>query len=380
MNRALAYWNRALLFVVVLLSELVDYFKNFSVTLSHFTTSEQVIFIKRLAMMLRSGMPIVAVLEMLDSQSHTLVSKRITKSLVTDVAKGQTLSFAMQKFPKSFGVFCINMVRVGESSGTLPLNLEYVTVELKKKQELRKQIVGALVYPAIIVIATLGITFFLILYIFPKILPIFSSLHIDLPLSTRIVIEVSELLKSYWHILLGSIALCVVVYPQLCKNNTFKYARDSALLKIPIFGRLHVSYNLTNVLRTLGLLLQHEVWIVEALTIASLSSDNLVYKEVLIDAQKGVVQGQLLSARLQKHTRLFPPLCIQMIKASELTGNLGPTLEYISEIYEADMRDATKNLTTVLEPILMLTMGLCVGFIAVSIITPIYGITQNLHQ
>jgi type II secretory pathway component PulF len=163
-------------------------------------------------------------------------------------------------------------------------------------------------------------------------------------------------------------------------NKKFKYASDLVLLKTPIFGQLHVYYNLTNLLRTLGLLLQHEVQIVEALTITSSSFDNLVYKEVLIDAQKGVIQGQLLSARLQKHHKLFPPLCIQMIKASERTGSLGLTLEYISEIYEADMRDATKNLTTILEPVLMLTMGLCVGFIAVSIITPIYGITQNLHQ
>lgn len=331
-------------------------------------------------MMLRSGMPIVQALEMLDGEAHTVILKRITKSLVTDITSGLTLSFALQKYSKSFGVFCINMVKVGEASGTLPQNLEYITAELKKKHELRKQIVGALLYPLIIVVATLGITFFLILYIFPKILPIFTSLHIVLPLSTRILIGLSEFLKLYWYFLFGIVALCIVTYPHLRKNERFRYASDWMLLRIPIFGRLQLYYNLANVLRTLGVLLQHEVRIVEALTITAESSDNLVYREVLKDAKTGVIQGQLLSSQLQNHLELFPPLCIQMIKAGELTGNLGVSLEYISEMYEADMRDATKNLTTILEPILMLTMGLCVGFIAVSIITPIYGITQNLHQ
>jgi type II secretory pathway component PulF len=272
------------------------------------------------------------------------------------------------------------MVRVGEASGTLPLNLEYITEELKKKNELRKQIVGALLYPLIIVVATLGITIFLILYIFPKILPIFTSLHVALPLSTRILIGISEFLKSYWYVLFGLLALSIFIYPQLRKNEKFRYRTDSLLLKIPIFGRLCLYYNLSNTLRTLGLLVQHEVTIVEALAITGDSSDHLVYKKVLKEAQGGVIKGQLVSLQLRKYPSLFPPLCIQMIQSGEATGNLGTTLEYVSVMYEADMRDATKNLTTILEPLLMLTMGLCVGFIAVSIITPIYGITQNLHQ
>lgn len=380
MNKALVYWNRALLWVVVYLSQSVTFLRSYSITSSHFTTRELIVFVKRLSMMLRSSMPIVSALQMLEAESHTLVSKRITQSLVTDIESGLALSSALQKHPNTFGVFCINMVKVGEASGTLPQSLEYITEELKKKHELHKQIVGALLYPLIIVIATFGITIFLILYIFPKILPIFTSLQVALPLSTQILIGMSNFLTTYWYVLFGITLLLIFLYFQLSKIDTFRYKTNLLFLKIPIFGRLSMYYNLANTLRTLGLLLQHEVRIVEALSIAAKSSDNLVYKKALENAQAGVIKGQLLSLQLRKHPTLFPPLCVQMIRAGETTGNVGTTLEYVSVMYEADMRDATKNLTVILEPILMLTMGLCVGFIAVSIITPIYGITQNLHQ
>ena len=331
-------------------------------------------------MMLQSGMPILTSLGMLEHESHTLLLKRITESLINDVASGVSLSSALHKYPRSFDTFCINMITVGEVSGTLPLNLEYIAKELKKKHELRKQIVGALLYPLIIILATVAITTFLILYIFPKILPIFTSLHVELPLSTRILISLSDFLKAEWYIVCIFVVLSVLAYPRLRNIYTFRYATDSLLIRLPIFGRLGIFYNLSNILRTLGLLLQYHVPITQALHITAESTNHVVYRKILEDAVTGVTQGQLLSLQLQSHHLVFPPLCISMIQAGEATGNLSTTLEYVSAMYEADMHNWTKNLTTVLEPVLMLAMGLCVGFIAVSIITPIYGITQNLHQ
>lgn len=345
-----------------------------------FSIKEQIIFIKRLSMVLRSGMPIVQGLRMLEEEAHSRSVARIAKSLADDVSSGQSLSTALSKFEKTVGQFSINIVRVGETSGTLPENLEYIAQELKKKNELRKQVIGALIYPLVIVLATLGITTLLIVYIFPKILPIFLSLRADLPISTKILIAISGFLSSYGFFLLGGIILFGIAYGILLRLPVFHLFMDHILVRLPIFGRLSQYYNLSNTCRTLSLLLKSDVRIVLAIDIAADSLKNHAYRKALRGAAEGVMQGQRVSVQFKNSTVLFPPMLTQMMSVGESTGNLSSTLMYLSEMYESEISDWTKNLTSVLEPVLMLTMGFIVGFIAVSIITPIYGITQSLHQ
>ena len=379
MNNFLIVWDRGLTLVVsqatVGIRLITDFLQS-----SSFGITEQIVFLKRLSMMLYSGMPIVNALQILESQASTATSKSMIKNLTLDVSSGRLLSVALLKYKKKFGLFCINIIRVGEVSGTLPLNLEYIAQELKKRQELRRQIVGALLYPLIIIVTTLLITGFLVLYIFPKILPIFLSLKAALPLSTQILILISDFLTSYWYVLCIGFVLVIILYPYIKKIPKVRYGIDTLLLRLPVCGRLCMYYNLTNIFRTLGLLLSHEVRIAEALEITSTSTSNLVYVQFLEDAIHAVLYGQQLSFELKNNSSLFPPMCTQMIQVGESTGNLGATLTYLSDTYEVDMRDWIKNLTTILEPLLMLLMGLCVGFIAISIITPIYGITQNLQR
>lgn len=350
-----------------------------SVTL-RFPVRDQIIFAKRLAMMLHSGMPILSSLRMLADEAHSKSVGRIASSLAEDVSHGIALSVALKKFEKTVGGFYISIIKVGETSGTLPENLEYIAEELKKKHDLKKQVVGALVYPCVIVVSTLGITTMLIVYIFPKIMPIFLSLHATLPWSTRALIFLSHFLAVYglW-LLLGIVAL-LVGFSFAMRVTRFHFIVDHILLRIPVFGRLIQYYNLANTCRTLSLLLKSDVRFVAALCIASDSLKNQAYKQVLVKVSEGVLQGQRLSVQLKDYPRLFPPLLVQMLSVGEATGNLSGTLMYMSEMYESEIRDWTKNLTSVLEPVLMLTMGLLVGFIAISIITPIYGITQSLHN
>ncbi len=354
-------------------------FSNSSLFLS-FSPKEQIIFAKRLSMVLKSGMPIVDGLRMLEEEAHSISIARIAKSLADDVSAGMALSNALKKFERIFGPFFINIVRVGESSGTLPENLEYVAQELKKKDELRKKVIGALVYPFVIVVATLGITVLLIVYIFPKILPIFLSLKATLPLSTRILIAVSNFLSTYGLWLLFGIIVVSIVFTTCLRIPLFKLFVDSTIVRLPIFGRLSQYYNLANMCRTLSLLLESDVHIGRALDITVASLRNSAFQKSLRSAGERVEQGQQISVQLRGNTVLFPPLLVQMMSAGEATGNLSHTLMYLSEMYESEINDWTKNLTSVLEPFLMLTMGLMVGFVAVSVIMPIYGITQNLHK
>lgn len=345
-----------------------------------FSVTEQIIFAKRLSMLLRSGMPIVQALSMLGDDERGSGTMFVAQSLAHDVSTGLPLSKALQRFEKYVGFFFINIIRISELSGTLPENLDYISFELKKKHTLKKQVIGALIYPCIIILATIAITALLVLYIFPKIIPVFASLKVTLPLSTRMLMAFHTFLANYGFLLFLVLVACMFLGSLLLQYDRFRFYADAALLHIPIFGRLSQYYNLTTTCRTLGLLLKSDVRIVEAIDIASESVTNSVYRNALKDVATGVATGQLLSTQLKKYNALFPILLVQMINAGESTGTISSTLTYLSEMYEEEIQTWTKNLTTILEPLLMLTMGLLVGFIAVSIITPIYGITQNLHQ
>lgn len=344
-----------------------------------FSANDQAHFAKRLAMMLRAGIPIMESLHILTAQRHNSSATYIYTHLLTQIENGQTLSSSMQKFQRLFGDFCINIVKVGETSGTLHQNLDYLAEELKKKQSLKQKVLGALVYPAVVVTATVGIALVLTVYIFPKISPIFQSFKTSLPISTRILISVSTFLMHNGAILIVGTIIAIVVFAILMRVKFFHMVVDGILLRTPLFGKLSQYYNLVNATRTLALLLRAEVRIIQALEIVSASSRNLIYRKAFARIESEVIKGQKLSTEMLKYPKIFPPLMVHMIHVGEETGNLSDSLAYVSGMYEEEINDLTKNLTTLLEPALMIVMGIIVGFIAISIITPIYGITQNLH-
>jgi type IV pilus assembly protein PilC len=345
-----------------------------------YSIKDQILFTKRLAMILRSGMPILTGIRILEESAHSSSAKKIVGSIARDLSHGLSLSNALRKFEKIFGVFTINIIRVGESSGTLSENLEYISQELLKKNELKKKVIGSLIYPFIIVVAMLGITSLLIVFIFPKILPIFLSLKSQLPITTRMLISLSAFLSRDGFYLLGGIIASAFAFTfSMRKFTQFHYVMDRVLVYIPVFGKMSLYYNLSNTCRTISLLLKSDVQIVNAIQIAGDSLKNQAYKRALYRASEAALVGQRVSVYLRKEPHLFPPLMTQMMGVGETTGNLSDALMYISEMYESEINDLTKNLTNMLEPFLMITMGLIVGFIAISIISPIYGITQNLH-
>ncbi|MBI5470122.1 type II secretion system F family protein [Candidatus Kaiserbacteria bacterium] len=345
-----------------------------------FSNQDQILFTKRLAMILKSGMPIMQALAMLKDEARTRSSIFIFESLITDVSHGKGLSEAVSKFRRAFGEFSIQIIRVGETSGTLHENLEYLSQELKKKQALRRQVYGALIYPALIVACTFGITIMLTVFIFPKIIPVFQSVHSTLPFSTRALIAISKFLSHFGLYLIAGLAALVMFTIVLMRYSTgFHLLLDHALLRIPILGKLSRTYNLTNICRTMSLLLKSDTRIVEALELVAASTKNLVYRAQLLAVKERMMKGQRFSMQFKGNTKLFPVIMAQMISVGESTGDLAGTLSYLSLMYEDEISDLTKNLTTLLEPILMIVMGLIVGFIAISIITPIYSITSNLN-
>lgn len=355
--------------------------KLFSLSYAKFSTKKQTFFAKRLSFLIKAGVPMLESVSVIRKQTKSGAEVRVFDKVIADISNGQSLAASLSKFKGVFGNFAINIIKAGESSGTLTQNLNYLADELKKKEILKKKIMGALLYPIIVTVATFGITGFLAVYIFPKIIPIFQSLHAKLPVSTRIIIWLTNTLKHdglYIFLVLAIIITAIVIIIKKVPKAAFWY--DGIILRLPLFGKIAKSYNLTNSTRTLGLLLRSGISVSEAIHITADTTENMKYKKAFGEIGKTIMKGKNISEYLTRNEALFPPMIGHMVSVGEKTGNLSNTLIYLSEFYENEFDDFTKNLSSAIEPVLMIIMGLMVGFIAISVITPIYEITNNLKK
>ena len=307
--------------------------------------------------------------------------KLIFDAIIEDVSCGQYLSTGLGKFKNHFGDFTINLIRIGELSGILSENLMYLADELSKKHALQRKVRSALIYPIFITITTLGVTGLLTVFIFPKIMPVFVSLNITLPLSTRILLGISTFLQSYgFHLIIGIIIGTGLFIYTRTKWYWLHKTTDRMLLSLPIAGEITRAYNVSNFCRTLGILLYSGVQVTEALQIVASITKNLVYREAYELIAQEVTKGDTISKHIPLGTIVFPDLLSHMIAIGEKSGSLTETLGYLSDLYETEVDEQTKNLSNTIEPVLLVTMGLIVGLIAVSVITPIYDITKNLQR
>lgn len=340
---------------------------------------EKIMFAKRLSILIRSGVSLHDAIQMLRKQPGSRAANKIFAKIAEDVERGQFLSTSLKGFRNVFGDFAVNVVNVGETSGTLEQNLNYLAEEFQKKQDLRRKVVGAMVYPAIVIATTIGLSVLLTVFLFPRLLPLFESFNFDLPFTTRALITVSSIFIQYGVYILAAVIAFAVAFTFLLRVRQFRYAIDVIILRIPLFGRIAQGYHMANFCRTLGLLLKSQVMVVEATRIAGNTVSNLVYQREIERVAQHVLKGERISVRLSKNSRIFPPLMTQMIAVGETTGSLSETLLYVSELYENEVDMLTKNLSTTLEPTLMIVVGSIVGFIAIAVITPIYEITQSIH-
>lgn len=351
---------------------------NFKSMFLHVPLQEKVLFARHIAVAIKSGMTLGEGLKLVLSQTKSKSFKQILTTIVSDTNNGMFLSASMSKYQDVFGELFVNIVRVGETSGTLVENLNYLAVELKKKKELHSKVRGAMIYPLVILCATLGIVATLMIGVFPKILPVFASMNITLPITTKILIATSTFMSTYTLYLLGSLAMFVFAVWYISHFDFFKHAWHHTILKLPVIGKIAIKVNSATLTRTLGLLLNSGVQIIEAVNITASTLDNYVYRHELAKAGETLRRGDMLTSYLKKNTKLFPPIMTNMIEVGENTGNLVENLNYLSEFYGSDVDEVLKNLSSIIEPILLLFMGLMVGFMALSVVTPIYQISQSL--
>src|SRR3990167_2372029 len=302
---------------------------------------DQISFVKQLSTLSGAHVPLIESLQMIRDQYRAHALSIILDTIIADVQNGKSLSKSLSRHPAVFGDFALSVVAIGEASGTLPYSLGYLAQELHKRRLLRRAVAGALLYPALIAAATLLLSVFLMAYLFPKLMPIFLSLHTQLPLSTRVVIGVSEFLRHY-GLLLAFLSLLLLAAWWLARRRymIFRRASAAAAMRAPFLKTLIRGYNMA-----------------EALD-----------------------HGEEVSKRLRAREDLFPRSAAHMIAAGERSGEMAESFMYVAKAHESEFEEYTKSFSTLLEPALMIVMGLFVGTVAISIITPIYGLTEQLHS
>ncbi len=341
---------------------------------------DKMLFARHMEMMTRSGMQVLNALEILKKQTKSKPFIAMVDQLIDDVRNGHYLSVGMERYRKVFGDFFINLIRVGESSGTLSENFAYLAEELGKKSELQKKIRGAMAYPFVILFATFGISGILSFVIFPKILPVLQSLNTTLPISTRIFIAISSFLISYGLLVFLGMVAGIILFVLVLRIRAARKTWHQCILALPLVGRLSTDVNIIGISRTLNLLLRGGVKIVQALEITADTLTNLVYHDELKNIAQAVQRGEPMSKSMIANAKLFPATFSQMAAVGENTGKLDETLVFMSEFYESELDNSTKSMSNILEPAMLLTMGAIVMFVAISIITPIYSVTQTLGR
>jgi type II secretory pathway component PulF len=351
----------------------------FSKLFDRITVQDRINFARHLSLVIKAGLPIFEGLKIIQVQTESQVLKRVVGSLMDDVNNGKFLADGLEKYEHLFGPFFVNIVRVGESSGTLSKNLLYLADELGRQKELQGKVRSAMIYPLVILCATLGVAGFLTFYVFPKLIPVFGSLNVQLPITTRVLLTTLDFLRNYGLYVLGGLILFIIVARIVMKRVTpVRYFLNACLVYIPVVEDLTVAVNMVNFTRVLGLLLKSGVKIVEALDITRATFSNLVYKNIIEHAREEIQKGGQLGAYLGGEKRFFPPLVSGMVSIGERTGNLEDNLEYLATYYDDEVDTKLHSLTSLIEPLMLLFMGLLVGFVALSIITPIYSISQGI--
>ena len=341
--------------------------------------AEKIIFTKNMAGMLEAGLPLSRALQVLMKQTKNIAFQKVIDSLMKEIDKGGTLSGGMEKHPKVFSTLFVSMVRAGEESGSLPSSLREVGLVLEKTFELNRKIKGAMMYPSVIVGAIALVGVLMMIYVVPTLTKTFTELGIDLPTSTRLIIWISDTLKNHIAIIILVVAVLGVGLVTLFKkSDKAKRFKDRAVLHIPVVGTIIKEVNTARTARTMASLLTAGVSMTKAIDITLAVLQNSKYKAVLIKARASVEKGIALSEVFKAETKLYPVMTGEMMEVGEETGKFSSMLMDIAKYYESEVDNKTKNLSTIIEPVLMVFIGGAVGFFAISMLTPMYSILDTI--
>lgn len=346
--------------------------------LSSVSTQDLVVFTHNLTTMMSAGLPLSRALAIIERQTKNTTFKKTIASLIEEIGRGSTLSTGMEKFPKIFSPLFISMVRAGEEAGGLTQALTVIGNQLEKSYQLKKKIKGAMIYPAVVLTTLLAIAILMFIYVVPTLSATFKELHTELPASTKFIMALSDFLTNNIAISLIGLVGIVAFFMLVLKTKKGHRAFEFIIFRLPIIGELVRETNAARTARTLSSLLSSGVDMLGSIAITGDVLQNSYYKDVMKIAGNEAQKGVPLSAVFIKHGNIYPSLVGDMVEVGEETGKLAEMLLNIATFYENEVDDATKNMSTIIEPVLMVLIGASVGFFAVSMITPMYSVMSNI--
>ena len=340
---------------------------------------ELTVFTRQIATMIDAGLPLVQSLEVLASQQPNKQFKRILTKIREDVEGGSTFAASIKRHPAVFTSLYMSMVEAGEAGGFLDTVLNRLAGYIEKSMTLRRKVKGAMIYPATIITVAVAVVIFLLIFVIPTFKSLFEGFGAALPLPTRIVLEVSRLVKTHLLAGLGTLVGAVFGLRFYYRTEKGKKVIDSLLLRLPVIGQLIRKVSVAKFTRTLGTLVSSGVPILDGLNITARVAGNKVVEEAILETRSSIAEGKTIADPLGA-SGIFPPMVVQMISVGEQTGALDSMLAKIADFYDAEVDQAVANLTTLLEPIMIVFLGVVVGGVIIAMYLPIFKLVTVIGR
>ncbi len=351
---------------------------NFLLKLSRVSLKERLFFAQHLGVMLRAGISLSTAIKTLAKQTKNKHFIYILNDVGTKVEKGSSFADSLMPYKKIFGELFISMIEAGELSGKLEEVLGQLFIQMKKEHTLISRVKGALTYPAVIIMAMFGIGTFMIIFVVPKITAMFKDFNAELPLPTRILIAVSNTIVNHGLVTAVSFIAFIIIFIRILKTYKGKYIFQAILLKMPIISPIIKKINLARFARNISSLLKTDIMIIKTFQITANVLGNLHYRKALLDMSDKIKKGGKINEVIKSYPKLFTPVVTQMVEVGEETGELDNILIELAEFYEDEVNQIMENLPSIIEPLLILMLGLGVGSMAVAIIMPMYALTTAI--
>lgn len=348
-----------------------DLFENVTFLQPKVKEKDIIIFARQFSTMIDAGLPIIQCMDILTSQQENPTLKKMLKDIKDQVESGSTLADALKRYPQHFDSLFVNMIAAGEAGGILDVILKRLAAYMEKAARLKRKVKGAMVYPAITILVAIVVVMVIMIFVIPVFQEMFADFGAALPGPTLIVIGISNFIKSkiIWIIL--GVILFAIAFKQYYKTDKGKLTVDSVMLKLPVFGLLLRKVAVAKFTRTMGTMLGSGVAILEALDIVAKTSGNRIVENAIYAVRSGIAEGRTMADPLQA-SGVFPPMVCQMIAVGESTGALDAMLEKIADFYDEEVDQAVENLTAMIEPVMIIFLGVVVGGLIVAMYLPVF--------
>lgn len=354
-----------------------DLFENVAFLQPNVTQKDVILFCRQFSTMIDAGLPIIQCMDILHAQQENATFKKMLKSIKEQVESGSTLADALKKYPKHFDDLFVNMVSAGEAGGILDTILRRLSAYMEKAAKLKSQVKGAMTYPIVTLIIAVLVVAIILVFVIPVFQEMFADMGGQLPTPTLVVVAISEFVKSKIHWIIIGLILFIWAFKKYYRTEKGRKMVDATMLKLPVFGLLLRKVAVAKFTRTMGTMLSSGVAILEALDIVAKTAGNKTIEQAIYTVRSGIAEGRTMADPLAE-TGVFPAMVCQMISVGESTGALDAMLQKIADFYEEEVDQAVENMTALIEPFMLVFLGVVIGGLVISMYLPVFKMAGNL--